>query len=136
MSDDDEFDERVWAAERRDFVADWRDGIAADREADADARESTADEREQRADDREADLEELEQRLDVRAVELGLPPMRTPAEREGAAAQRVQAAVSCDGAREERQRLAVGRERCIRPGRGSDATGGNDADDAVGGGLR
>jgi ANTAR domain/GAF domain len=100
----------VWAAERREFVADWRESIAAERDADADAREATADEREQRADDREADLDELEQRLDVPAVELGLAPGRSRAERDGAAARSAQAAVFRDGARDERQRLAVGRE--------------------------
>ena len=33
MSDHEEFDETVWAAVWRDFVADWRDGIAAERHA-------------------------------------------------------------------------------------------------------
>jgi len=110
MSDHEEFDELAWAAERRDFVADWRDGIAAERDGHADLRDTTANEREQRADDREADLNELEQHLDRRAVEVSLPPTRTPAHREGAAAQRVQDAVARDGARAERQRSAVGRD--------------------------
>jgi ANTAR domain-containing protein/GAF domain-containing protein len=110
MSDDEKSDELAWAAERRDFVADWRDGVAADRDTHADVRDATADEREQRADDREAELDELERSLDDRAVELGLPPTRTPAERERAAAERVQGAVARDEAREERQKRAEDRD--------------------------
>ena len=110
MSDDEEFDELAWAAERRDFVADRRDDIAADRDASADVRDATADEREQRADDREAELDELERRLDDRAAELGLPPTRTPAERERTAAQRAQDAAIRDEAREERQKRALDRD--------------------------
>jgi hypothetical protein len=109
MIDDEQSDELLWAAERRDFVADWRDGIAAERETCADVRDATADEREQRADDREAELDELERRLDERARELGLLPTRTPAERERSAAQRAQDAVARDEAREERQTRAVDR---------------------------
>ena len=110
MSDDAGSDELVWAAERRDFVADWRDGIAAERDAHADVRDGAADEREQRANDREADLDELERRLDDRALESGLPPTRTPAEGARAAAQRVQDAGARDGAREERQKRALDRD--------------------------
>src|SRR5215213_1045448 len=109
MSDHEEFDELAWAAERRDFVADWRDGIAAERDGHADRRDATADEREQRADDREADLNGLEQRLDDGALELGLPPTRTPAERARAAAQRVHDSGARDGAGEERQERALDR---------------------------
>ena len=36
MSDDEESDDMGWAAERRNFVADWRDGIAAERDGHAD----------------------------------------------------------------------------------------------------
>ncbi len=110
MSDDEQSDELVWAAERRDFVADWRDGIAADRDTHADVRDATADEREQRADDREAELDEFERRLDDRARELGLSPTRTPAELERAAAQRAQDAGARDRAREERQKYALDRD--------------------------
>jgi hypothetical protein len=110
VSDQEEFDEVAWAAERRDFVADWRDGIAAERDAHADIREATADEREQQADGREADLDALEQRLDARAAELSLPPTPTPAAWERDAAQRMHDAVARDAGREERQNRATGRD--------------------------
>jgi ANTAR domain/GAF domain len=110
MSDVEEFDELAWAAERREFVADWRDDVAAALDVHADVRDARADEREQRADDREADLNELERRLDDRALELGVPPARTPAECERAAAQRVRDAFARDGAREERQKRARDRD--------------------------
>jgi len=111
MSDNEEFDELAWETERRDFVADWRDAVAAGRDADAAIREATADEREQRANDREADLDQLEQRLHDHGVELRLPPTRTPAELERTAAQRIDAAGSRDGAREQRQRRADDRDQ-------------------------
>ena len=136
MSDYEEFDERVWAAERREFVADWRDGTAAEREADADVREETADEREQRADDREAELDELEQRLDVRAVELGLPPRGQQAERETPrlGVSKPPSFVTCmPGATEARPFCEPGGSR---PRRGRHATGGSHPDYQVGAGLR
>jgi hypothetical protein len=110
MSDDEEFDESMWAAERRDFAADWRDSVAARRDEHADSRQATADERDQHADDREADLDAREQRLDRRAVDWGLQPTLTPAERELAAVQRIQAAGSRHQARQERQQRAVHRD--------------------------
>ena len=110
MSSHEDFDELTWAAERRDFVADWRDGSAGERDARAEVRDRTADEREQLAADREAGLDEWELRLDHRAVELGLSPMRTPAAHYRSVAQRDHAAVARDGARQQRERRADGRD--------------------------
>lgn len=62
MPDDDE---QGWTADRRAFVADWRDGSADSRDVDADTRDEAAD-------SREAELDEWERRLEARAAELGL----------------------------------------------------------------
>ena len=67
-------DEGTWAAEKRYFVAAWRDGVADARDEVADAREEVADAREEEADSREAYLDQWERRLQARAAELGVAP--------------------------------------------------------------
>jgi hypothetical protein len=58
-------------AERRAFVANWRDGAADSREVVADARDAAADLR-------EAELDAWERELELRAVELGLSGAPNP----------------------------------------------------------
>jgi anti-anti-sigma factor len=88
----DERDDEAWAAEKRDFVADWRERVADICDADADARDHAADERERLADARDDELDEQERRLDARATQLRVPPRRTPGARRRAAEQRASAA--------------------------------------------
>ncbi|MCV2491903.1 ANTAR domain-containing protein [Geodermatophilus sp. YIM 151500] len=80
MTPDPLDDERRWAADKRDFVADRRDDIAAERDTVADARDAAADERERLADVRAALLDERERRGDVHAAAQGLPLARPSAE--------------------------------------------------------
>jgi len=64
-------DEQAWMAERRAFVANWRDGAADSREVVDDARDAAADLR-------EAELDACERELELRAVELGLSGAPNP----------------------------------------------------------
>lgn len=59
-------EERLWAAEKRSFVADAQDDSTDEREAAADAMEALIDAR-------EAELDEFSQRLEAKALALGLP---------------------------------------------------------------
>jgi len=74
--------ERVWAADKRDFVGDRRDELADGRDRVAAARDRTAD-------DREAEFHKQDQRMDARAAGLGVP-----AEESGASARRAVAGAS------------------------------------------
>jgi hypothetical protein len=83
-------EERVWAADKRDFVVDRRDEVA-------DERDSLADTRDRTADDREAELDKWELHMEARAAELG-----GLAEESGASAQRTDARAGRSQARQNR----------------------------------
>ncbi|HEY3339465.1 MAG TPA: ANTAR domain-containing protein [Propionicimonas sp.] len=80
MSETPGDEERDWAADKRDFVADSRDEAAQLRDAVADAREEAAD-------NREAELDAWEQQLAERSAALGLPVEDTPATADRTAAR-------------------------------------------------
>jgi hypothetical protein len=72
MSVDPGGNDRQWAREKRDFVADAPEETADRREVLADARRAVADDRELAADTRESHLDQWERQLARRAAELGL----------------------------------------------------------------
>ncbi len=98
-----EFDERVWADEKRDFVADRRDKIAAERDRVADQRDAIADARECLADEREAKLDDRQRRLDRRAASIGTSPDRIQEETNAATMQQRDARMGRHRARTERE---------------------------------
>ena len=133
MSDDDESDEWIWAAERRDFVADWRDGIADGREA-----TPTRESRQRTYANNEPTIAKPTSRTGAtsrrRAVEFGLAPMRTPVERETlppgvSSAGLVTGHGRSDSGAPRPERAASDRVEAASRRR-------HGADDAVGGGLR
>lgn len=95
--------ERVWDADKRDFVADDRDAVA-------DVREQEADDREQELDEREEALDERQRAIEQRERELGLAsPGGTVADRREARARRAAARQRRDDARRQRDDAATGR---------------------------
>lgn len=71
MTEASESDERLWEADKRDFVADCREDAANQRDEAADTREAIADDRDRRADQREAEQDERERLLNARAKDEG-----------------------------------------------------------------
>jgi hypothetical protein len=102
MIDDPSGDERKWAADKRDFVADCRDDTADERDAIAEARDVTADERDRFVDERETALGGWDRRLDVRGTQLGVLPNGIRHEGDQAAAQWVEVGISRGAQRQQR----------------------------------
>lgn len=95
--------ERVWDADKRDFVADDRDAVA-------DLREHEADDREQELDDREQALDERHRAIEQRERELGLAePGEALADRSEDRARRAAARQRREDARRRRDDATTGR---------------------------
>ena len=102
MNDDEQPNERAWAADKRDFVADRRDAVADERDLVADLRESVADDREDLADARESELDQREQHIEARAAELALSSEPTYQVRTARATSRAAAVEEREVAHQER----------------------------------
>lgn len=97
--------ERVWDADKRDFIADDRDAVADIREHEADDREQELDEREQALDERLRAIEQREQELGLDGAGAG----GTVADHQEALDRRAAARRRRDDARRQRDDAATGR---------------------------